>query len=74
MNELLDTATEYACQHVKYQAIEHLSMFNTPPPVVVKSNLVANVALGMTLAVLAAVVQFSKKILPTTTFNPAGGV
>ena len=49
-------------------------MLTTPPPVVVKSYLVAIVALGITFAVLAAVVQFSKKMFPTTTLSPATGV
>ena len=58
----------------KYQAILHLSTLTTPPPVVVKSYLVAIVAFGITLAVLAAVVQFSKNILPITTARPDAGV
>ena len=49
-------------------------MLITPPPVVVKLYLVAIVALGITFAVLAAVVQFSKKMFPTTTLSPATGV
>jgi len=49
-------------------------MFITHQPVVVKSYLVAIVALGITFAVLAAVVQFSKKIFHTTTFNQVTGV
>ena len=39
-----------------------------------KSYRVAIVALGITLAVRAAVVAFSKKIFPTTTLSPVTGV
>ena len=55
--------TEYACAHDRYRAKNALSMSITPAEVVVKSYLVASVALGNTFAVLAAVVQFSVIIL-----------
>ena len=34
---LLLTLTEYACEAERYQAILHLSISSTPPPVQVKS-------------------------------------
>ena len=52
----------------------HLSISNTHHPVQVKLYRVARVAFGITLAVRAAVVQFSKKILGTTTASHAAGV
>lgn len=51
-----------------------MSILITPPPVVVKSYRVAIVAFGITFAVRAAVVQFSKKIFPITTLSPVTGV
>lgn len=52
----------------------HLSISITHPHVVVKSYRVAIVAFGITLAVRAAVVQFSRNTFPMTTFNPVTGV
>ena len=51
----------------------HLSMLTTPPPVVVKSYLVASVAFGMTFAV-RVVTALLKNTLPITTRSPAAGV
>jgi hypothetical protein len=65
--------TEYACANDIYQVNAALSIFIVPPPVVVKSYLVANVVFGKTLAVLAAVVQFWNIIFGTTTFSHVTG-
>ena len=73
MKQLLLTLQEYAWDTLRYQAKLPLSMASTPPPVVVKSYLVAIVAFGITFAVLAAVVLFSKKMFGTTTRNPETG-
>ena len=49
---------EYACAREMYQAHDTLFITTAPPPVDVKSYLVASVAFGSALAVRAAVVQF----------------
>jgi len=56
-----------------YHDIVTLSKASVPAPVVVKSYRVPSVALGVALAVRAAVVQFTKMTLGRTILRPEGG-